>query len=87
MFTFVSQNKQIYLMIEKIAQFNAKMIELGINPNSFFVISFWGNQDIQCQGNYTDILAKKLYDLGYEGKLQNNGHIRFITEGMQFTLC
>ena len=87
MFTFVSQNKQIYLMIEKIAQFNEYMKELGLDPNAFFVISFWGNQDIQCQGHYTDLLAKKLYDLGYEGKLQNNGHIRFITEGMQFTLC
>jgi hypothetical protein len=74
-------------MIEKIEQFNAKMLKLGINPNDFFVISFWGNQDIQCQGNYNNLLAKKLYDLGYEGKLQNNGHIRFTTEGMQFTLC
>ena len=74
-------------MIEKIAQFNAKMEELGLSPNDFFVISFWGNQAIQCQANYNNLLAKKLYDLGYEGKLQNNGHIRFIALDIQFTLC
>lgn len=74
-------------MIEKIAQFNAKMEELGLDPNAFFVISFWGNQDTQCQGNYTAILAKKLIDLGFFSVIQNNGHIRFTTEGIQFTLC
>lgn len=87
MFTFVQQNKQIYLMIEKIAQFNAKMEELGLSPNDFFVISFWGNQDIQCQGNYTGILAKKLHDLGFEGNLESSGFIRFSKNGMQITLC
>lgn len=74
-------------MIEKITQFNAKIEELGLSPNDFFVISFWGNQDIQCQGNYTGILAKKLYDLGFEGKLESSGYIRFSKDGMQITLC
>lgn len=74
-------------MIEKIAQFNAKMEELGLSPNDFFVISFWGKQTIQCQGNYTGNLAKKLYDLGFEGKLEDNGYIRFKTDGIEFTLC
>jgi len=87
MFTFVSQNKQIYLMIEKIAQFNAKMEELGLDHNDFFVISIYATQDVQCLGNYNASLSKKLSDLGFLGKLETTGFIRFYADGIQFTLC
>ncbi len=87
MFTFVSQNKQIYLMIEKIAQFNAKMIELGLDPNDFFVISIYASTDAQCLGNYNASLSKKLSDLGFLGKLETTGFIRFYGDGIQFVLC
>jgi len=87
MFTFVSQNKQIYLMIEKIAQFNAKMEELGLNPNDFFAITFYASSEAQCLGNYNASLSKKLSDLGFLSKLETTGYIRFFSDGIQFVLC
>ena len=74
-------------MIEKIAQFNAKMEELGLDPNAFFAITFYASSDAQCLGNYDALLSKKLYDLGFLGKLETTGFIRFFADGIQFVLC
>ncbi len=87
MFTFVSQNKQIYLMIEKIAQFNAKMEEFGLDPNDFFVISFWRNSPIHLQGYFNEILARKLHALGFDGILnKTTGYFNFKGHGLDITL-
>ena len=74
-------------MIEKIAQFNAKMEELGLDPNEFFVINFWKTSTTSLQGYYNEPLAIKLNKLGYIGRLESNGYLRFLGIDFEITLC
>lgn len=75
-------------MIEKIAQFNAKMEELELSPENFFVITFWEHSPICLQGYYGEALARKLNEVGFEGTLnKTTGYVVFNGYGMTVTLC
>ena len=74
-------------MIEKIAQFNAKMKELGLDPNAFFVITFWASCTTTLQADYSLALAIKLDELGYIGRLESTGYLKFVGMDFEITLC
>jgi len=75
-------------MIEKIAQFNAKMEELGLSLNTFFVVSFYLNCPITLQGEYNSVVARKLSEHGYKGIVNSTtGYIVFTEKDFIITLC
>lgn len=75
-------------MIEKIALFNAKMGQLGVDPNEFFVISFWKSSQITCQAYYSSALARTFTFRGFAGKMDKaTGYMIFEGHDMRITLC
>tara|TARA_R110000822_G_scaffold159150_1_gene298764 strand:- start:326 stop:556 length:231 start_codon:yes stop_codon:yes gene_type:complete len=62
-------------MKEMITSFNDFMVELDINPDEFYVISFRRGGEIALQAEYDNRLAERLISKNIPLELKSSGYI------------